>query len=156
MKAEPAGKPAELEIFAGRYRIPADWRQEIQRLFRRIQKIEKRKMKANLIFIGDREMKRLNKNFRRKDKTTDVLSFPLGQNGRKLEGEIYISCPQAKRQAPRFGNNLEGEILRLAAHGFLHLLGYGHHSPNEQREMFAREEKYLKGTGAAGSGGDRC
>lgn len=113
-------------------------------------------MNVNLIFIGDARMRGLNKNFRKKDKTTDVLSFPLEQNGRKAEGEIYISCPHAKWQAPRFGNNLEGEILRLAAHGFLHLLGYDHRSPKEQREMFAREEKYMQGFGAAGSGGVEC
>ncbi len=156
MKTEPAGSPAGLRIFAGRFHVSAGWRQKIQKLFRRIQKSEKKRMKVNLIFIGDARMKGLNKNFRKKDKTTDVLSFPLEQNGRKIEGEIYISCPKAKRQAPRFGNNLEGEILRLAVHGFLHLLGYDHHSPNEQREMFAREEKYLKGFGAAGSGGGPC
>lgn len=98
----------------------------------------------------------MNRRYRGKDKTTDVLSFPIEANGKKMEGEIYISVPQAKRQAPLFGNKAGGEILRLAAHGFLHLLGYGHQTVEERNEMFAREEKYLKGFGAASSRGGKC
>ncbi len=156
MKAEPDDSRTGLAIFTGGFRVPVRGRRKIQKLFRRIQKCEKTKMKVNLIFVGDGPMKELNRYFRRKNETTDVLSFPLEQNGRKIEGEIYISRPRAKKQAPAFGNDLEGEILRLAAHGLLHLLGYNHHSPDEKRKMFAREEKYLKGLGAADSQGAAC
>ncbi len=83
-------------------------------------------MNANLIFIGDEKMKALNRQFRRKNKITDVLSFPTEKNSKKMEGEIYISLPQARRQASLFGNKPEAEISRLTAHGFLHLLGYDH------------------------------
>jgi probable rRNA maturation factor len=113
-------------------------------------------LNANLIFIDDAKMKKLNRRFRGRDKTTDVLSFPIEANDKKVEGEIYISVPQAKRQAPLFGNKAEGEILRLFAHGFLHLLGYDHHTVEERNEMFAREEKYLKGFETASSRGKRC
>jgi len=90
-----------------------------------------RNMKKNLInksislnFIDDREMKKLNRKFRKKDKTTDVLSFNLNEGG--LLGEVYISWPQAKRQAKEYNCSLTVEILRLIEHGILHLLGYTH------------------------------
>lgn len=113
-------------------------------------------MNGSLIFIGDAKMKKLNLQFRGKNKTTDVLSFPIEADGKRVEGEIYISLPQAKRQASLFGNKTEGEILRLAAHGFLHLLGYDHHTIEEQGKMFKREEKYLKGFEAVSSRGEKC
>lgn len=113
-------------------------------------------MQTSLIFIGDAKMKTLNRRFRRKDKTTDVLSFRIEANGKNLEGEIYISFPQARRQASLFGNHPETEILRLSAHGFLHLLGYDHHTIKARTEMFAREEKYLKGFQAISSRGEKC
>jgi probable rRNA maturation factor len=156
MKAGPAAKPSGLELFAGRFRLAPTVRRKIKKLFGRIQTGEKKSMKAGVVFIGDGKMRKLNRRFRRKNKTTDVLSFPLEQNGRQVEGEIYISFPQARRQAPLFENNLQGEILRLAAHGFLHLLGYNHHDWKGKKAMFAREEKYLKGFGAKASGGAKC
>jgi len=104
-----------------------------------------------MILIGDAQMRTLNRDFRRKDKTTDVLSFPLETDGNTIEGEIYISCPQAKRQAPLFDNRLESEILRLTAHGLLHLAGYDHKTPREKKSMFSKEEKYLSGLGAVSS-----
>ncbi len=125
-------------------------------LSKRIVKGERKNLHASLIFIGDAKMRKLNRRFRGKNKTTDVLSFPIEKNGKKMEGEIYISFPQAKRQAPLFGNLTEGEILRLCAHGFLHLLGYGHHTTEDKDAMFAREEKYLKGFKAVSSRGKKC
>lgn len=156
MKAEAAGKRTPIAIFAGRYRLPPSLKAKIQTLAQRINRGEKKNVQANLIFIGDAKMKILNRRFRGRKKTTDVLSFPIEANGKNLEGEIYISFPQAKRQAPFFGNPTEGEILRLCAHGFLHLLGYDHHTVEERNTMFAREEKYLKGFEASSSRGEKC
>lgn len=78
----------------------------------------------NINFIDDHSMKKLNRKFRKKDKTTDVLSFNLNEGG--LLGEVYISLPQAKRQAKEYNCSLTVEILRLIEHGILHLLGYTH------------------------------
>lgn len=155
MKAEAAGNPA-VKIFAGRYRLPPRLKKKIRTLAKRIIKGEQRTLQTSLIFIGDAKMKELNRRFRGREKTTDVLSFPIEANGKKVEGEIYISFPQAKRQAPLFGNLAEGEILRLSAHGFLHLLGYDHHTAKEKSKMFTREEKYLKGFDASSSRGGKC
>jgi len=156
MKAEAAGKRTPVRIFPGRYRLPPRLKKKILTLAKRIATGESKTLSASLIFIGDAKMKKLNSRFRGKNKTTDVLSFPIEANGKKVEGEIYISLPQARRQAALFGNKAEEEILRLSAHGFLHLLGYDHHTVEERSAMFAREEKYLKGFEAASSRGKRC
>ena len=156
MKAEAGGKRPPVAIFTGRYRLSSSLKKKILALSKRIIKGEKKNLNAHLIFIGDAKMRKLNRRFRGKTKTTDVLSFPIETNGKKVEGEIYLSLPQARRQAPLFGNKLEGEILRLAAHGFLHLLGYDHPTAEERSRMFSREEKYLRGFEAHSSRGEKC
>lgn len=102
-------------------------------------------------FIDDHEMRALNKRYRKKDKTTDVLSF--GQRAGRAKGEIavrnlerdpdgalevgdiLISAAQAARQATRRGQSLRREIAFLAAHGALHLLGFEDETPAGYREM---------------------
>ena len=78
-------------------------------------------------FAGDRAVRRLNRDFRGKDKATDVLSFPGGESpeGRHL-GDIVISIPTAERQAASCGVALEDEVKRLLLHGVLHCLGHDH------------------------------
>ncbi len=153
-KTAAAGRAGWLSIFPGRFAVSSLLKRKIRKLQEKIVTGERKKLKVNLILIGDAQMRTLNRDFRRKDKTTDVLSFPLETDGNTIEGEIYISYPQAKRQAPLFDNRLEGEILRLAAHGLLHLAGYDHKTPGEKKSMFSKEEKYLSGLGAVSSKGN--
>lgn len=85
---------------------------------------------TTVLLCGDATMRRLNREFRGKDRTTDVLSFPSGsgdapEGGRHL-GDIAISVPRAARQAAAAGHTLRREVAILALHGFLHLLGYDH------------------------------
>jgi len=88
-----------------------------------------RKHKADgelgITFCSDLYIKKLNGKYRKKEKPTDVLSFEFG-DGKKLFGDIYISIPTAKRQAKEYNVTLKEEILRLAMHGTLHVLGYNH------------------------------
>lgn len=97
-------------------------------------------------FVSDRKMRELNRQFRGKNSTTDVLSFPFEADEFDLEqnylGDIVISVEQAERQA--FENNLtiEGEIKQLILHGILHLCDYDHETDNgemNQRELDLRE-----------------
>lgn len=78
----------------------------------------------SIALIDDKEMKSLNNKFRGKNKTTDVLSFEINEGG--ILGDIYISLPQAKRQAKAYNVPLRDELVRLAVHGTLHVLGYTH------------------------------
>ena len=83
------------------------------------------------ITLGDsRLLRKINRTYRKKDKITDVLSFNLG-NDREIMGDIYISIGRAKEQARLYNVTLLDELIRLAVHGTLHVLGYTH---KEMRE----------------------
>jgi rRNA maturation RNase YbeY len=115
-----------------------------------IKKLAKRILKGEkisdyqLTFVGtsDRRIAELNEQFLRHPGPTDVISFPLGEE--KMEGEIYISLERAKANAREFGVSYRSEVHRLAAHGLLHLIGYGDHTPGEKRVMTRKENFYLK------------
>jgi probable rRNA maturation factor len=85
---------------------------------------------VSIVLAGDATVRRLNRDFRRKDATTDVLSFPSGgeelPDGTRPLGEIVISVAQAARQAEAAGHSLARELRVLVIHGYLHLLGYDH------------------------------
>ncbi len=86
-------------------------------------------------FAGDRTVRRLNREFRGKDKATDVLSFPGEESpeGRHL-GDIVISIPTAERQAGDRGATLEEEVKLLLLHGVLHCLGHDHETDRGEME----------------------
>lgn len=105
----------------------------------------------SLALVGDATIRDLNKRFRRKDKPTDVLSFPLLEVGTAdifaaaasadvLLGDVIVSVPTAERQAKQRKRPLLDELTTLVAHGVLHLLGFDHKTDAEEREMeaFAR------------------
>lgn len=99
-----------------------------------------------IVFVSDARMKTLNRDFRGKDQTTDVLSFPFEAEEFEKEsnalGDIVISVEQASRQASEAGISLDDEIKQLIIHGFLHLCGYDHETDNG--EMNARELELRK------------
>jgi rRNA maturation RNase YbeY len=104
-------------------------------------------VEISLLLVGDRSMRELNRRYRGKDRTTDVLSFPMREGKGSLEvsrmlGDIVISVPEAERQAHADGEPLPRAIDRLLVHGFLHLLGYDHERGGaEARRMEARERR---------------
>jgi probable rRNA maturation factor len=89
---------------------------------------------ATIAFVSDRKMRALNKNFRGKNSTTDVLSFPFEADefeaDEKILGDIIISLEQAKKQAEENDLDFETEIKQLILHGVLHLCGYDHETDN--------------------------
>ena len=104
-------------------------------------------------FVNDEEIQNLNKTFRNIDRSTDVLSFPLGENGvydvnpatgAKMLGDIVISMEHAVDQADRYGHSLQREIGFLTVHSMLHLLGYDHEGGGiESVRMREKEETVL-------------
>lgn len=96
-----------------------------------------------VLLTGDTEIRRLNCEFRSKDKATDVLSFPAGEDhGRsRLAGDLAISVETAAREAGQRGHPLDTELRILLLHGVLHLAGYDHET--DQGEM-ARKEDALR------------
>ncbi|MBP3696769.1 MAG: rRNA maturation RNase YbeY [Clostridia bacterium] len=107
----------------------------------------------SVTFVDDDEIHRLNKEYRNIDRSTDVLSFPLGEDGvydtnfdtgAKMLGDIVISIPHALDQAERYGHSLQREIGFLTVHSMLHLLGYDHVNGGiESVRMREKEEAVL-------------
>lgn len=104
----------------------------------------------SVLLVNDRRMRMLNRQYRGKDKTTDVLSFAM-REGEQMPGEpmllgdVVISLPTAGRQAAEKGHPLEREVAILLIHGILHLLGYDHEQgEREARRMERLERKLLK------------
>lgn len=98
-----------------------------------------------IAFVDDAAMRKLNRDFRRKDKTTDVLTFP-GDDPTHL-GDIVISIDQARRQAADEKHSLATEVRYLIVHGILHALGYDHET--DEGEMNALEMKVRAKVGLA-------
>jgi probable rRNA maturation factor len=92
---------------------------------------------VSLAFVGERAIRTLNRKFMKKDRPTDVLSFPLGEkgpDGKYYLGDIIIAVPVAFRQARAKGHSLDRELRLLAIHGYLHLVGYDHFAGIEEEE----------------------
>ena len=104
---------------------------------------------ATVAFVSDRSMRALNKRWRDKTGTTDVLSFPAGQNefeqaNETTLGDVVISIQQAARQAKSSRLTLDQEIAQLILHGLLHLCGYDHETDNgEMNRLEMRLRKRL-------------
>ena len=102
---------------------------------------------VDIIFINDRQMTKLNSQFKGKNRPTDVLAFNLAdETGTKyIEGEIYVDLQIAKRQARQYGSDYYEEIYRLCLHGLLHLLGYDDHDAKDKAKMWDIQESIIKG-----------
>ena len=104
-------------------------------------------------FVDDEIIHELNREYRHVDRSTDVLSFPLGENGvydinhdtgAKILGDIVISMQHAVLQADLYGHSLQREIAFLTVHSMLHLLGYDHEAEGLERvRMREKEEAVL-------------
>ncbi len=95
----------------------------------------------SIAFVSETRMKELNKRYRGIDKVTDVLSFSGEDN---FFGEIVINYAQIKKQAKKFNNNSEEELVFILVHGLLHLFGYEDETKTGQREMKKLGEKFIK------------
>lgn len=102
----------------------------------------------SVALLDDDGMRRLNREHLGRDRPTDVLAFPLWEEGEdRVVGDVYVGLEQAERQAQDEGVPLDEELVRLAVHGTLHVLGWQH--PDEAREreaspMFRRQEELVR------------
>ena len=96
----------------------------------------------NIVFMTKEQIQEMNRTYRNIDKVTDVISFPDQEDN--YIGDIFICLDRAKEQAIDYGHSNEREIGFLAVHGYLHLLGYDHHSEADEKNMFAKQEEILK------------
>ncbi len=97
----------------------------------------------SLLITDDETIRKYNKEYRNKDRATDVLSFPMEDD--IILGDVAISFETAKRQSEEAEINIDREVAFLFIHGLLHLLGYDNETSQEdEEEMFALQEKILK------------
>ncbi|MCI9585744.1 MAG: rRNA maturation RNase YbeY [Bacilli bacterium] len=105
----------------------------------------------NVIFVDNKTIRDINREYRGIDRETDVISFALEDNedikfefGRLL-GDIYISVDKMKQQAIEYGHSELREMAFLTVHGLLHLLGYDHMTKEDEEVMFKEQELILDG-----------
>ena len=105
----------------------------------------------SIVFVDDKTIQDINRDYRGKDRITDVISFAFEDNDKKsynnirILGEIYICIPQMERQAMEYGHSQKRELSFLTVHGLLHLLGYDHMNTEDEKVMFSKQEMILDG-----------
>ena len=105
----------------------------------------------SIIFVDDEEIHNMNRDYRGVDRVTDVISFAFEDNENivynnvRMLGDIYICIPQMKRQAEEYKHSEKRELSFLVVHGLLHLLGYDHMNPEDEKIMFDLQELILNG-----------
>ncbi|CQR25722.1 putative metallo protease [Streptococcus varani] len=129
------------------------------------EKLGKEKKEMAVTFVTNERSHQLNLQYRETDRPTDVISLEykpempfyfdeedLVENPELIEmldefdsfiGELFISVDKAREQAEDYGHSFEREMGFLAVHGFLHINGYDHYSPEEEKEMFTLQEEIL-------------
>lgn len=119
----------------------------------KVEKIEEN-VEVSLSIVDKDEIHILNRDYRDVDRPTDVLSFPMDEEGFDqdgnpilLLGDIVICLDVAKNQAADFGHSLEREIMYLICHSTLHLLGYDHIEEDDKKEMRLKEKEVMKNLG---------
>jgi len=135
-----------IEILNRQKKCPVDLDRFERLLKKLVRRFELNRPEIVLAFVADPEIRELNRKFRKKDRPTDVLSFPLnerGADGKFYLGDIIISVPTATAQAAELGHSLERELEYLTVHGFLHLIGFEHGKSHEAEEEKIRREWLL-------------
>lgn len=134
--------------------ISADLEQQLQRGLQVVADLHQlsAQTEVSITMVTDEEIHQLNRDYRKVDRPTDVLSFALDEGDEPelvdgpeehLLGDIIISAETAERQGQEFGHGLEREIVYLAVHGLLHLLGYDHMAEEDKVVMRAKEEEVM-------------
>lgn len=144
-------------------KIPTGLRMLVRRCCNAVLRLENFDAPAEIsvIFVDNEQIHELNKKYRGKDMPTDVLSFPMGENGvydvnhdtgAKILGDIVLSMEKAMEQAERYDHSLEREVGYLTAHSVLHLLGYDHEQGGMDRvRMREKEEQVMTQLGLPSS-----
>ena len=103
----------------------------------------------SVALVSDAEITALNEDYLQHQGPTDVISFALHDEGQPPLGDVYVGVDQAVRQAAEFGATPADEVIRLAVHGTLHVLGWDHPegAGRTESEMFSRQEELLRGGG---------
>ena len=123
---------------------PDDYLRKRLNILSKTSSFKSKKHEFSILLTNDKEMKNLNYKFRKKNKTTDVLSFPIKIKNKKIlyVGDIAISYEIIKERSKK--TNFSLEFDKVWIHGYLHLIGYDHKKLNEFKKMFRKEKSILR------------
>lgn len=138
MKHEPPSTSPLSLVVVNRQRKHQVKKDEIEKILQRAAASLNVTGELALVFGGDVLLRRLNRDYRFKDKPTDVLSFESQGKDMGL-GDVIISVETARANAVRFGRSLDRELEILALHGFLHVLGYDHETDNGEMDTLEKQ-----------------
>jgi probable rRNA maturation factor len=102
---------------------------------------------VSLAFVDNPTIHRLNRQFLQHDEPTDVLSFPLSDSAKKLQGELVVGAEVALARAAELGHDVQAELALYVIHGLLHLCGHDDHDAAGAGRMRERERHYLRQLG---------
>lgn len=97
----------------------------------------------NIIFCGDRQLRKMNKEYLKHDYNTDIITFDLTDDPSVVNGELYISTDRVRSNGEEYGTGFRDELHRVIIHGVLHLCGYSDKTSGKRREMREREDHFL-------------
>ena len=97
----------------------------------------------NYIFCNDEYLLELNQKFLDRNTLTDVIAFDYSEEEEEVSGDVFISIERIQENAVKFNQSVDSELLRVIAHGILHLCGYEDKDDSQKQEMTAKEDKYL-------------
>ncbi len=95
------------------------------------------------VFLTDAELLEMNISYLKHDTLTDIITFDLSESPENIEGDIFISIDRVRENANTFKVSFEKELLRVMAHGVLHLVGYKDKKESEVKEMRDKENYYI-------------
>ncbi len=108
-----------------------------------LEKEDQSNLDINIIFVDNKQIKDINLEYRNKNYSTDVISFPFNDEKKLFGGDIFISLEKVKENAKKYGISFRNELKRILVHGVLHILGYDHIKTKQKKEMFKKQENYI-------------
>lgn len=121
-----------------------------------VEKLDNLKLYISVTLTTPQEIRKINNEFRKIDKETDVLSFPMFEKNEidsivdcgknevpETIGDVIISVEKVEQQAKEYGHSFERELAYMVVHGFYHLMGYDHMNDNDKKVMRKKEENVL-------------
>jgi rRNA maturation RNase YbeY len=97
-----------------------------------------------LNFVGNKEIRKINKKYLKHDYLTDIITFPYNSNKKKIEGEVFISLETVKKNGEIYSTGYKMELKRVIIHGCLHLAGYNDKTNKEKELIRTKENFYLR------------
>jgi len=139
---------SESNLWTGKIKKPATFFNSLVRAFPKKYRFIKKKVSLTILLSNNKNIKKLNKKFRNKNKSTDVLSFPsekkLNIKKSPYIGDIVVSYEFINKPKILSALEFKSKVTRIFIHSFLHLLGYDHIKLKDFKEMLAEEEKIYK------------